>query len=210
MNFTTIDIEQYCVTHSAAEDSMMAQVNRNTHLKNVMPRMLSGALQGSFLTLLAMITNAKCIVEFGTFTGYSALCLAKGMFKEGRLITIDNNEELQADIVSTFKESGYPIEFRLRNILDEIENLPNAIDLLFIDADKENYLNYYKAMLPKMRIGGLIVADNVLWSGKVIVKDANDNVTNQIRSFNDFVVADKRVHCSMLPVRDGLLLITKL
>ena len=210
MNFINTEIEQYCVKHSAAEDSLMTQVNRDTHLKNLMPRMLSGALQGSFLTLLANITNAKTIVEFGTFTGYSALCLAKGMHKEGKLITLDNNEELQTEVVNTFKQSGYSIEFRLRNILEEIENLPNEIDLLFIDADKENYLNYYKAMLPKMRVGGLMVADNVLWSGKVIDEKANDFVTNQIRSFNDFVAADNGVHCSMLPVRDGLLLITKL
>jgi predicted O-methyltransferase YrrM len=203
-------LEKYIEDHTSEEDELLYRINRETNLRTTMPRMLSGKVQGKFLELISILINPTFIVEIGTFTGYSALCLARGLSPNGKLITIENNPEFEESILSAFSDSKYSdkIELKMGNALEVISEIDNNIDLVFIDADKSEYLDYYKAILPKLRKGGLIVADNVLWSGKVLDEQV-DSETKRLKAFNEFVKNDKSVEQVMLSVRDGLLMIMK-
>lgn len=210
MTFLDPSIDHYATTHSAAEPELLTELARETHLKTTMPRMLSGHLQGRLLSMLSKLVQPELILEIGTFTGYATLCLAEGLQPGGKLITIDTNDETASIAQRFFARSEYAsqIELRNANAMEEIPKLNAHFDLVFIDADKENYSNYFDMVIGKMKKGGLIIADNVLWSGKVVqpVKP-NDEDTIAIMSFNDKVCADARVEQLLLPVRDGLMIL---
>lgn len=212
MEFIDQRLTDYAEQHTTDESGLLRRINRETNLEVLMPRMLSGHMQGRILSMISKMVSPSYIVEVGTYTGYSALCLAEGLTKGGKLITIEFNKELGGRILSYFKESEFEKELDLR-IGDAAKILPDLgddIDLAFIDADKTGYLNYYNILLDKLKSGGYIIADNVLWSGKV-VGDVNskDDDTIALKKFNRFVMEDKRVENVLLPVRDGLMLIRK-
>ena len=173
------------------------------------PRMLSGHLQGRFLSFISKVYQPALILEIGTYTGYSALCLAEGLQQEGRLMTIDVNEELESFTRSFFDRSSFKnqIDYRIADAAVEIPSISGPIDLVFIDADKRNYALYFDLVIDKMRSGGLILVDNVLWSGKIIDEFAKDKSTQALRDFNTKVATDSRVEPLLLPIRDGLFLL---
>lgn len=212
MEFLLDDIQSYANLHTEEESPLLRQINRETHLHVLKPRMLSGHLQGRLLAFLSHLIRPDHILEIGTYTGYSALCLAEGLTKEGKLITIDSNAELEPRVKAYIDKSGFghQIEMKVGNALDILPTLTDTWDLVFIDADKENYLNYYNLVVENVRPGGLIIADNVLWSGKVIDEKATDIDTQMIRKFNEQVHLDPRVSNVLLPVRDGLMVLRKL
>lgn len=209
MEFIDENINQYSLDHTTGESALLSRVNRETHLEVLQPRMLSGHLQGRFLSLISNLMQPKHILEIGTYTGYSALCLAEGLAKEGRLTTIDVNEELASRVRGYFDESPYgkQIDMRIGNALNIIPTLEGNFDMVFIDADKENYANYLDLVIPRMNKGGLIIGDNVLWSGKVVQEvKANDTSTKEIMRFNQQVHLDDRLENVLLPLRDGLMM----
>lgn len=209
MHFISEELENYVAQHSQSEPDLLAALNRETHQKILQPRMLSGHFQGRVLSLLSKIINPKHIMEIGTYTGYATLCLAEGLQKEGTLDTLDNNEELFDFQKKYFDKSDYKnqIAQHLGNALDIIPNLDKKYDLVFIDADKENYIHYYNLIVPKMNAGGVILTDNVLWSGKILTEaKANDKSTKTLQEFNQMVNNDPRVETVLLPIRDGLTL----
>jgi caffeoyl-CoA O-methyltransferase len=211
MNFLDSDLERYVQQHSEQEPELLQQLARETHLKVLQPRMLSGAYQGRLLALLSKLVSPMQVLEIGTYTGYSALCLAEGLHPKGRIDTIDVNEEL-ADIQRRyFIASGFggQIFQHLGNAAEIIPNLSGTFDLVFIDADKEQYPLYFDLIVNRVRTGGLIIADNVLWSGKVLEK-TEDEATQALQIFNKKVVDDVRVETLLLPVRDGLTLLRKI
>lgn len=173
--------------------------------------MLSGHLQGRLLSMISQLHRPKRILEIGTYTGYAALCMAEGLPVDGKLFTIDKNEELEKRVRAYFDESPYSsqIELLIGDALEIIPGLNECWDLVFIDADKENYLSYYERVIDNTNSNGLIIADNVLWSGKVTDKSKQDHDTNKIREFNDIIQEDNRVENVLLPVRDGLMMIRK-
>lgn len=201
------DIEQYCIQHSKSLPEILNKLERETHLKTTMPQMLSGAIQGNFLRLMAAITHAKYIVEVGTFTGYSAICMALGMESDGRLISLEVDEEMKPFHDDYFNEAGVDSKIQViyGDALETIQNLDSNIDMVFIDADKKNYPNYYDLLLPKMKAGGLILVDNVLWSGKVL-HEADDNNTRVLQDFNKKITEDDRVDNFLSYIRDGLMI----
>lgn len=213
MEFLPPEIEQYSEHHTTGESSLLQKLNRDTHAHVIMPRMLSGNLQGRMLATFSQMIRPKRILEIGTFTGYSALCMAEGLSEEGKLITIDINEELESMVRTYIKEAGREstIDYRIGNAMELVPLLEEEFDLVFIDADKINYLNYYKMVLPKVRIGGFIIADNVLWSGKIVLKEGKkaDKDTQALLDFNDFVHQDEAVENVLLPLRDGLMILRK-
>jgi caffeoyl-CoA O-methyltransferase len=212
MDFIVPDIEKYALGLSSAEDPVLAELSRETHLKMLSPRMLSGRLQGSFLSMISSMLQPSRILEIGTFTGYSAICLAKGLRPGGILTTMDANEEIESIARKYFRASGldHQIELLIGNALHLIPGLVGSIDLVFIDADKKNYCNYYDLVFDKIRPGGFILADNVLWSGKVLNDETKmDAETFAIHDFNRKVINDDRVEALILPIRDGLTLIRK-
>jgi caffeoyl-CoA O-methyltransferase len=204
-------IEAYCLRHTTARDKLLQELEKYTQRHCADSQMLIGAHEGALLALLVRLSGARRILEIGTFTGYSALCLAEALPKNGRLLTCEINPR-HADIAqSFFKRSrhGRKIRIHLGPALETLAGLPRAarFDFVFLDADKENYVNYYEAVLPRLRRGGLIVADNVLWSGRVLApKKKTDRA---VVRFNKHVRRDPRVECVMLPVRDGVSLIRK-
>lgn len=211
MNFLDSDLQRYVQQHSEQEPELLQQLARETHLKVLQPRMLSGAYQGRLLALLSKLVSPTQVLEIGTYTGYSALCLAEGLHPKGRIDTIDMNEEL-ADIQRRyFNASGFggQIFQHLGNAAEIIPNLSGTFDLVFIDADKEQYPLYFDLIVNRVRTGGLIIADNVLWSGKVL-KKTEDEATQALQIFNKKVVDDVRVETLLLPVRDGLTLLRKI
>ncbi|HLP11269.1 MAG TPA: O-methyltransferase [Flavobacteriales bacterium] len=210
MEFIEQSLANYCNEHSSPENEVLQALNRETHLKIMMPRMLSGHLQGRFLSMISHMVKPKRVLEIGTYTGYSALCFAEALEKDAKLITIDINVELEDFVRQHFAKSPYNnlIDFRLGNAMEIIPTLNEIFDLVFIDADKENYLNYYNLVFDKLRPGGFILADNVLWSGKIL-QDKKDKDTKAICAFNDFVMNDSRVEKIMAPVRDGIYMIRK-
>jgi predicted O-methyltransferase YrrM len=213
MDFVSKNIAEYAEKFTSEESALLKKVDRETWQKVYMPRMLSGHLQGRFLSLISKIVSPENILEVGTFTGYSALCLAEGLKDNGRLITIDKNEELEDVVRAYIEESGmgHQIEFIVGDAIKAIKGRKEEFDLVFIDADKVNYINYYKLILPKVRKGGIIIADNVLWSGKVVDKKVKpDQETLVLREFNAMVADDNRVENVLLPVRDGLMVIRKI
>lgn len=210
MDFLPEDIARYVESHTTPETDLLKQINRDTHAQVLMPRMLSGHVQGQFLSMLSKVLRPSYILELGTYTGYSAICLAEGLTDQGKLITIDVNEELETRVRGYFKKAGLEskIDYRIGNALKLVPVLPGNIDLVFIDADKENYSAYYELVLEKVRPGGVILADNVLWSGKV-TQPKPDKDTRAILEFNKMVAEDSRVECLLLPLRDGIMMIRK-
>lgn len=211
MNFLAKNLEDYVQNHSEKEPELLEQLVRETHLKVLQPRMLSGAYQGRLLALLSKLMAPKHILEIGTYTGYSALCLAEGLQEGGRIDTIDVNEELASIQRRYFNASGYGAQIKqhLGNAANIIPTLSGTFDFVFIDADKEQYPLYFDLIVDRVRTGGLIIADNVLWSGKVIEK-ATDEATQSLQLFNKKVVDDTRVETVILPIRDGLTLMRKI
>ncbi len=213
MEFIDPELDQYVHEHSEAESELLNELNRETYLKVLQPRMLSGHVQGRILAMYSKLIQPKCILEIGTYTGYSALCLAEGLAAGGTLHTIEKNEELKPIINRYVERAGFNdrIKLHIGDALPIIESMDTKFDLVFIDADKTNYLNYYEAVLPKMKSGGCIIADNVLWSGKVLDEEElkNDPDTALLNEFNKAVTADDRVENVLLPVRDGLMVIRK-
>jgi predicted O-methyltransferase YrrM len=211
MNFISPELEQYAGIHTSQESELLARINRETHLEVLQPRMLSGHLQGRLLSLLSSLLKPKRILEIGTYTGYSALCLAEGLPDDGTLITIDVNEELQARVQGYFNDSNYKgqIDYRIGDAMELIPTLPDMWDLVFIDADKKNYLNYYDLVIEHMNPGGIILADNILWSGKVIDPAVTDRETDMLRRYNEVIHADDRVENILLPIRDGIMVARK-
>ncbi len=212
MEFISEELASYVEQHSNAESELLSKINRETHLEVLRPRMLSGHLQGRVLSILAKMISPKNILEIGTYTGYSALCLAEGLQKDGKLVTIDKNEELENRARGYFLESEFneQIEFKLGNALDLIPKLKPSFDLIFMDADKTNYLNYYNLVIDKMESGAFIIADNVLWSGKVVEPvSQHDADTKALIKFNKVVQNDDRVENVLFPIRDGLMIIRK-
>ena len=212
MEFITKDLSGYCENNTSAETDILAQLNRETHLKVVSPRMLSGHLQGRFLSFISKLKQPKLIVEIGTYTGYSALCLAEGLQPKGKLISIDVNEETSTFAKAFISKTEYAnkIELVLADAKEYIPTIIELIDLVFIDADKKNYLNYYNLVIDKLNAGGLIIADNVLWSGKITMPEKDmDKETLALHQFNQFVQHDSRVENLLLPIRDGLMVVRK-
>ncbi len=207
MHFISEALEDYVAQHSENEPELLARLNKETHQKILQPRMLSGHFQGRFLSIISKLTRPKAILEIGTYTGYAALCLAEGLAENGTLDTIDNNEELYDFQRKYFDESAWGTQIRqhLGNALEIIPTLNKKFDLVFIDADKENYINYFNMIVPMMNQGGLILSDNVLWSGKVLepVK-TNDKSTKVLLEYNEILKNDPRVETVLLPIRDGL------
>ncbi|GIR59142.1 MAG: O-methyltransferase [Crocinitomicaceae bacterium] len=212
MDFIDPSIEAYALEHSEKESDLLFNLNRQTHLKVLQPRMLSGHLQGRILSFLSSAIKPKNILEIGTYTGYSALCMAEGLSKNGKLVTIDKNIELETMVKKYINDSSYKnqIEFINANAIDVIPTLNLEWDLVFIDADKENYINYFDLVIDQVKKGGWIIADNVLWSGKVLEEpDKKDKETIILQKFNEKVNQDSRVRNVLFPVRDGMMLMIK-
>ena len=213
MEFLPEKIEQYACNHTQEENIVLAELNRETWAKVLIPRMLSGHLQGRALSMFSKMIRPKCILEIGTFTGYSAICLSEGLQEGGKLHTIDINEELKSMSLNYFKkaEISKNVVQYVGNALEIIPNMKDEFDLVFIDADKENYSNYFKIVIEKMPIGGFIIADNVLWSGKVVEKvKGRDQETKAIQEFNTLVQTSERVENILMPIRDGLMICQKI
>lgn len=207
MHFLSQQLEDYIAHCSEPEPEILQRLSRETHLKVLRPRMITGHHQGRFLSLLSQLLQPQMILEIGTYTGYSALCLAEGLPLEGALHTIDKNEELNAIQRKYFDESGFGNQIHQHTgiALELIPNLNYSFNLAFIDAEKAEYPEYLEAVLPKMQSGGLILFDNVLWSGKVVEKsEETDRVTEILRLFNKNLATDGRLQTVLLPIRDGL------
>lgn len=212
MEFITKDLSDYCESHTTPESSLLAELNRETHLKVVSPRMLSGHLQGRFLSFISKLKQPKLIIEIGTYTGYSALCLAEGLTEDGKLISIDVNEETSALAQTYVSKSGLSNQIQLvvADAKEYVATIKTPIDLIFIDADKKNYLTYYHLIIDKLASGGIVIADNVLWSGKTTMPESTmDKETLALHQFNQFIKQDVRVENMLLPIRDGLMVIRK-
>lgn len=213
MEFLPIHIDAYSASHTESESPLLAKINRETFAQVLKPRMLSGHMQGRVLAMFSQMIQPSNILEIGTYTGYSALCLAEGLLKSGKLITIDINEELQERVQGYFNESAWSnqIEYKIGNAVEIIPQLNYTFDIVFIDADKLNYGVYYDLILDKVRKGGYIILDNVLWSGKVAEEiKPNDKDTLYLDQLNKRLHADSRVQNVLLPIRDGLMMLRKL
>jgi len=200
-------INDYVEEHSQVEPELLQKLNRETWQKMIAPRMLSGHFQGRVLSMLSKLIHPKHILEIGTYTGYATLCLAEGLQENGSIDTLDNNEELFDFQRKYFDKSGYKNQIvqHLGNALDIIPTLDKKYDLVFIDADKENYINYFNVILPKMNKGGIILSDNVLWSGKVLEEvKKNDKSTQVLLEYNQLLKQSDKVETVLLPIRDGL------
>ena len=214
MKFLPDEIEAYAEAHTETESKILQQLNRETYAKVLNPRMLSGHLQGRFLSMISRMIRPDRILEIGTYTGYSALCLCEGLNQNGSLITIDINEELETMTRSFFDLSAFSenIDYRIGNALNIVPLLEDNFDIAFIDADKINYISYFNLCVEKVRKGGFIIADNVLWSGKVVQPEQKkaDKDTQLLMEFNRIVHEDSRVSNILLPIRDGLMILQKL
>lgn len=210
MDFIDKKLLSYVELHTDSESNLLEEINRYTHLHVLKPRMLSGHLQGRILSFISRMIRPKIILEIGTYTGYSAICLLEGIKDGGKLITIDINEEISEKASSFFKKSKYnkSIEYIIGDAQDIIPRVKQNFDLVFIDADKENYSKYYDIVYPKLSKGGFILVDNVLWSGKILDKK-KDTLTKVIDDFNKKIQEDNRVSNVILPVRDGIMMIQK-
>ena len=207
MHFLPENIDNYVINHSQQEPRLLKELSKETWQKVLNPRMLSGPFQGRVLAMISKLINPKNILEIGTYTGYSALCLAEGLQKEGILYTIDKNEELEELQNTYFQKSTYAkqIKQHIGNALEIIPNINDKFDLVFIDADKSNYINYFHLIINKMNKGGVILSDNVLWSGKVVEKlNPKDIDTKILLEYNSLLNTDNRIETVLLPIRDGL------
>lgn len=212
MEFLDEKLEEYISKHSSPESDLLAELNRETNAKVLQPRMLSGHLQGRVLSMLSKMIQPKRILEIGTYTGYSAICMAEGLQEDGLLHTIDVNEELQAMIESYLSKAKLDTKVKLHigNALEIVPNLKEDWDMVFIDADKENYSNYYKMLIPQLKSGAYIIADNVLWSGKVVEDpDPKDEETQALINYSEMIQNDDRVENVLFPIRDGLMIARK-
>ena len=213
MEFIDEKLSQYAEKHTTPENNLLLNINRNTHAQVLAPRMLSGHLQGRLLSLFSKMIKPQTILEIGTYTGYGALCLAEGLTKDGILHTIEINEELENRILQNWSQSIYEKQMQLHigNALEIIPALNTPFDLVFIDADKENYSAYYNLLIDQMPSGGIMMADNVLWSGKVIDPEqlAEDSDTRELDKFNTLVQNDSRVENILIPIRDGIMVARK-
>lgn len=212
MEFLEKSIEEYVDSHTSPESAVLNDLNRQTHLNVLQPRMLSGHLQGRVLSMLSHMIQPDRILEIGTYTGYAAICMAEGLKKGGELITIDLNYELE-DMVNTYVEkAGFSdrIKMKVGNALEIIPTLDKKFDLVFIDADKTNYSNYFDLLIDDLPQGAYIIADNVLWSGKVVeeIKEKDED-TKALKAFNEKVHNDDRVENVLFPIRDGLMVMRK-
>jgi|SRR5690606_34227533 len=207
MHFISEALEDYVAQHSQDEPDLLRQLNRETHQKILQPRMLSGHFQGRVLSMLSKIISPKHILELGTYTGYATLCLAEGLTPDGTIDTIDINEELEEIQNKYFELSGKRNQI-IQHIGDAMKIIPQldkTFDLVFIDADKENYIHYWNLIVPKMKKGGIILSDNVLWSGKVLEEvKKNDKSTPILLEYNRITKEDPRVETVLMPIRDGL------
>ena len=210
MNFISSKLQQYIDEHSMEESDLLKALDRETHQKVLQPRMLSGSYQGRLLALLAKIIEPKKILEVGTYTGYATLCMAEGLATGGSIDTIDYNEELSDIQRRYFDQSSYRSQIiqHLGEAKDVIKTLTGPYDLVFLDADKENYPNYFDLIIDKLETGGVILSDNVLWSGKVLEKAA-DEATSALQEYNHKINTDARVETIILPIRDGLTITRK-
>ena len=212
MNFIPAQIENYCNLFSSPETDLLKSINEQTNLNVHSPHMLSGPLQGNLLQFISLIKQPANILEIGTYTGYSAICLANGLSPKGKLITIEQNKDLENRILESF--ASHPQKEQLNviigNALEIIPTLNTKFDLVFIDADKRNYSTYFDLIYPKLNTGGIIISDNVLWKGKVLEAEENmDKQTLALHQFNKMVFEDERVFNFILPVRDGISIAVK-
>ena len=212
MEFIDPLLDKYVCEHTANESDLLKKINRETHLEVLQPRMLSGHFQGRVLNMFSKMIRPERILEIGTYTGYSALCLAEGLTPNGKLVTIDINEELASRVRGYFAESPYShqIDYLLGDAMELIPALNEKWDIVFIDADKHNYINYYHLVFSMVKVGGYIIADNVLWSGKVIDASQHDKDTLLLREYNQLVHQDDRVEEVLFPIRDGLMIARKI
>ena len=206
MDFISEKIAEYLSQNSEKEPEILSKLNRETHQKVLQPRMLSGHIQGRFLSLISKIKSPLHILEIGTYTGYGTLCLAEGLATGGKIFTIDRNEELLKIQNKYFEETGNRdrIVQLTGNAIDILDNLNQTFDLIFIDADKENYVKYFQLVSEKLNPNGLIISDNVLWSGKVVEGDNDDDETNTLKKFSRILNEDKKFETVILPLRDGI------
>lgn len=207
MHFLPEKIDNYVVEHSEKEPQLLQELSRETWQKVLNPRMLSGAFQGRVLAMISKLINPNKILEIGTYTGYSALCLAEGLAENGMLYTIDKNEELEELQYKYFQKSEFRDQIKqyVGNAIEIIPTINEKFDLVFIDADKSNYPNYFELIIEKMNKGGVILSDNVLWSGKVVEElNPKDIDTKMLLEYNKLLVTDTRVETVLLPIRDGL------
>lgn len=213
MKFLVEEIEEYSAAHTEEENALLKSLNRDTHANVLSPRMLSGHVQGRFLSMISRMIRPDRILEIGTYTGYSGICFCEGLNPGGKLVTIDVNEELESFTRKYFDQTPFKdqIDYRIGNALDIIPTLTDTFDLVFIDADKINYSSYFNLCLEKVRSGGFLIADNVLWSGKVVEQLKKvDKDTQALLDFNRMVHEDPRVSNILLPIRDGLMILQKL
>lgn len=211
MDLLSDELTSYLENSCDPENDLLKQINRETHLKVSMARMISGHYQGRLLSMLSKMINPKRILEVGTFTGYATLCLAEGLQENGIIYTIDINAELEGMARSNFKKSEFDakINYQIGDAKQIIPTINETFDLVFIDADKKNNATYYEMILDRIRSGGLILVDNVLWSGKVLDQEKTDQKTTFITNFNEMLSSDQRVEKLILPVRDGLFMARK-
>ena len=211
MDFIPKQLADYAEQHTSKETDSLHNLYRETHIKTIMPQMIAGHLQGAFLSMMSFMIQPKQILEVGTFTGYSAICLCSGLQENGMLHTIDINEELQSMQKQYFEKAGVSekITAHIGNALDIIPTIDATFDIVFLDADKINYANYYDMVFDKVRKGGYIIADNVLWSGKVL-EEQKDKDTAALDAYNKKIQEDTRVQNSLLPIRDGIMIARKM
>lgn len=214
MEFLNDTIQKYVEHHTEEESALLQKINKETHSQVLRPRMLSGHLQGRVLSMFSSMIRPKSILEIGTYTGYSAICLAEGMDPEGHLFTIDKNDELESRVRRYFSEAKLEekVTYLIGDAMQVIPDLSQTFDLVFIDADKLNYTHYYDMTFEKVRPGGYFIIDNVLWSGKVVPegREKLDRDTQAILDFNERVHKDARVQNVLIPIRDGLMVLRKL
>ena len=213
MEFISKELSDYCEQHTSPESTALYTLNRETHLKVLSPRMLSGHLQGAYLSFVSHMIRPKCILEIGTYTGYSAICLAQGLQDGGKLISLDVNEET-SQMAQAFVDKT-PLKDKIELVVADAKSyipaMTQVFDLVFIDADKRNYALYYDLVFDKITPGGFILIDNVLWSGKITMpEEAMDKDTLAIHQFNQQVQNDPRVENVLLPIRDGIMMVRKL
>jgi caffeoyl-CoA O-methyltransferase len=204
-------LEEYILEHSSPEDPVLEELYRQTHIRFVNPNMTSGHLQGKFLEMISMMITPENILEIGTFTGYSAICLSKGLKPRGMLITIEINDELTGFAHSWICKAGAESKITqlTGNALDLIPGIDLMFDLVFIDGDKREYIDYYRLVIEKVKPGGFILADNVLWGGKVVEANTTDQQTKGIIDFNEMIMKESGIDVLMLPLRDGLMVVRK-
>ena len=206
------ELEKYILDHSTPEDPLLEDLFRQTHLRFINPNMVCGHLQGKFLEMISLMIRPSCILEIGTFTGYSTICLAKGLKPDGILITVEPNDELSEFTQTYFEKTGVALKIvNVHNRMQEmIGTMNEEPDLVYIDGDKREYAEYFRLIIDKVRPGGFIIADNVLWGGKVFEKGMKDPQTKGIVEFNEMINKQKNIENIILPIRDGIMLIRKI